>query len=389
LHQGPHKVPAAKSVEQLVNEVYEQAPKGPEGTFKAHDTTKDIPWSIIETGGTYEMLLPSNLETLADNAFAQVAIVAAKRLDCIYRLCGERFSIDHPTDKKVLNYLQGVSWALSGKRGNLAICPQTTGAMGHGFFHVAHTALDAKLGAGTWWARGSPHSLVKGVTGKAWDTDLDPSIRKIFSVITRAARTLDVTTSWASYFRTKDSFLGREIKKSLPHKKLGLITREESEYLDSYYEKEIKGYNHILEVLRDPQVEHLSTLADRIKEVGKNLTPLCTLVDNISTRRASLIYSKNKGQRKKQLKTPLQELIAGMEIDAKIKAFDPIQLHGLQSIHVPDDLDLEKPDGLATLSAQYMARLRGIVASGMPDRLGSICQQWAASVLGAPRRNSQ
>jgi hypothetical protein len=370
--------------------VLEKAPKGPEKPVSEDykGSMAQIPWTLSEVEGKLTCFVPTNLEALADNAFAQVAVVAANQLQCHYVTTEEEFLVANPTDQKVLNYLQGVSWAISGRKQSLPPCPQASGSMGHGFFYVAHLALDAQLGNGSYWARGVAHNPTKGVSGVAWDQNLDPSIRKIFSLITRAAKSMPVTRVWASYFRPKDSFLGKELKKTLPHMKIGLLTRDESRYLDSAYSKEIEAYQKCLNDLKDPQLEHLAGLADRFKEIGKNLTPLCTLVDNVITKRASLIYSKNKGQKKKQLKVPLTDLIANLDMETRIKAFDPVQLHGLNSFHVPDGVDLDNPEHLPLLSRQYLGRLQGLSASGLPSGLVSLCQQWCASVLGAPRRPS-
>jgi hypothetical protein len=284
-------------------------------------------------------------------------------------------------DAKVDSYLVGIMWGLSGK-GKLLKYSDASGSMGHGFFHVAHTAIDARLGAGTFWAKGKPWTLSKGITGKTWSDTLSPSERKIMSLLTKAMQHLDVKESWSTYFRAKDSFLGSEIKKALPHQRIGIITRAESEYLGSKFIAEIGEYNKLLRDLERPQIDNLKDLSTRIKRVGQTIAPLSMLVDTVVSHRTNFIYSKEKKIKKTQLKTPISDLVNSMDWDLYVAAFDPLLWAGAKPYRVPEDFDPQTtPIGdLERITKGYKARIDALPASF--SHLKGLANTFSAETFG-------
>jgi hypothetical protein len=289
----------------------------------------------------------------------QAAVAALSVLKAGITITEEPFSSAVTYDTKVNNYLHGIMWGLSGN-GKLHKFQESSGSMGHGFYYVAHTALDAQLNGGTFWAKGQPWNPAKGLTGKNWSEDLTISDRKIMTLLTKACKALDVKQTWASYFRSKDSFFGNEIKKSLPHKKVGIITAEESTLMGELHKDSIALYNKAIAILSDPQLENLPGLSTTLKGTGQALAPLCLLVDTIVSHRASFIYSSDKKKKKSELKTPVKDLINRMDLERYITAFDPLLIAGMKPFRVQEDLNLDSPKVLSALAESYNKKLQAI-----------------------------
>jgi hypothetical protein len=345
-------------------------------------------FSFTEREGKFYVYVPKTLEKWADDLLVKCAIAAIKSLGAEVLGCQDEFVSTVKYDSKVTSYLWGIMWGLSGN-GKLLPCNETSGSMGHGFHFVAHEALAEQLKAGTFWAKGKPVTLQKGTTGKAWGETLSPQERKIIALVTKAARHLDVKSQWASYFRSKESFLGHEVKKALPHKKLGILSEAESEYYDTAYSKEIGEYNRLLDVLKEPQLGPLRELGNTIRHVGQRLAPLCLQVDQLVSYRASLIFSKDKKVRKTQSKMPIKDIIARMGVQAYCEAFDPTVIAGSKAFRINDnsivDDDFIKRDDLPALAKDYMAKVAGI--RGTHPKVVPLCERFCAEMFGALPRS--
>jgi len=376
LTSGDHKI-----IDDIMIEIINKLPTGPSLDQVVSKTDKAlVPWSIIGEGKTMEIVLPSNLESLADDKMTHVAVAAMKSLGIDkYTVSSEIFTPTVEYSKKVENYLHGVMWALSGK-GKLLKYQETSGSMGHGYYFVAHQALE-QLNGGTFWVKGSPWNPMKGITGKAWCDTISISERKIISLISKACKSLDVRVHWATYFRAPESFLGNELKKTLPHKKVGILTQDESDVLELIYKHPIELYHKALQTLKDPQLEHLPVLASALKGVGSAIQPLCTLVDEIISYRTSFIYSSDKKKRKAQLKTPVKDLINGMSLEAYIKAFDPMVLGGLKPFKLQEDLDFENPEVVLAVRNSYIARIESIKSNQGLKPLYDLSKKWATATF--------
>jgi hypothetical protein len=236
----------------------------------------------------------------------------------------------------------------------------TSGAMGHAYYWVGHTALQQKYKSSTYF-KGSAWHPTKGVTGKAWSSDLDKSTKSIFALVTRAAKALDISKNWKSWFRTKESFLGKEVKKALPHEGTEILTQKEKDYLSSYYKSAIQDYRKLLKELSDPSAELIPALPDKFREVGRALQPLSEAVDKTMSHRLSSAYPLNKKDRLKARKKPIKELLSELDMAKYIFVMDPLVLAGMKPFRIdnPDDISLEELPWI-DLSASYEKRVRSI-----------------------------
>jgi hypothetical protein len=376
------------SLEEAMKALFVRIPSGPISATKGvRDKSVDKPaWSHIGEYPNVVVRLPTNFESLGDNPLAQAAIAACEVLQPRYELATEEMATSEP-DAKVQMYLAGVSWALHGNGGKLVKFHDVSGALGHGFYWVSHHALETKLGSAPWWAKGSPWHLTRGMTGKAWSSDLDSMTRRVNSLITKAAGRLDIRENATSYFRAKESFLGKEIRKSLPHVGTDLLTIEEKGYLSTRHAVHIEAYEALMDTLAHPAINDLAGLAKRVKEVGTGLRALSASVEAVVSHRITNLYPPEKRARIAARKRPIRELIDDLEFNKFVNLFDPAVLGGKRPFRLGEPLEGEEQKHFMLRSRnQYISSVSGLEAAGLKE-LQRLCVSWAEVTFG--RENVQ
>jgi hypothetical protein len=206
--------------------------------------------------------------------------------------------------------------------------------------------LESKFKSGTWWAKGSAWHFTKGITGKAWDATLDATMRNVSSLLSKAAHQLDVSSNWKSYFRSQESFLGKEVKKSLPITVSDLLLKYEADYLSRTHAQPIEDYRNLLKMLSNPTEGDLPSLSETIKKVGQGLLPLCASYDRVIAHRISTILPSQSKDRRKAKKVPMKELVSKLGFEQYITAFDPLIWVG-QKPFVIDQKFLDEADDVS------------------------------------------
>jgi hypothetical protein len=328
--------------------------------------------------------LPTNMESAADNSLAIAAVSAINSLGAAVEFATTKTEVDWAQlDKKVGMYLAGVSWGLNHKvngKGSLQPFSQVSGPMGHGFYWVAHTAMQNQYGS-SFWAKGTGWHMTKGLTGKAWDNTLSSTQTRIIALCSRAARSLNCSENWHSWFRAKESFLGSELKKSLPHMRVGIITQPESNYLATRFAASIQQYNSAKAMLDSPTEESLRTLGDVLKNAGQSLQSLELTVNRVIQLRVSVLYPTNKKEKKAALKRPIVDLIGELDTIDQLERFDPALLGGYKPFYVESRLANEDVMTYRTrLRAAYERRLQ-LIRNGGDVPLTTLCTLWADEVI--------
>jgi hypothetical protein len=370
-----------KSITSIYSKLLDRVPTGAVSATQGITTKEgNAPFSVREENGKLFVYLPKNLESLGDSQLAIVAVASIRALGAEVRCSEDDSELDH-LDKKVQMYCSGVAWALSYKEGQ-ALHPfqEVTGSLGHGFYWVAHTAMATKYRS-AWWAKGTPWHMTRGLTGKVWDNALKPDTKRIISLAQRAAKTLDCSESWRSYFRSRESFLGSELKRSLPHLRVGIITQGESDYFAQIHSKAIAQYDSMCEWLASPTEEKLPTLSEDIKSVGRSLQSLEILCDKIVSSRVNVIYPSNKKERKLALKRPIEELISEMSIEDYVPSFDPSAIKMKRRFDLPPhDNALTFEQNLDQARRDYEIRVKSLRKQG-DILLADLCSNWADTAI--------
>jgi hypothetical protein len=377
-----HSPYPSKTATDVINTIIGKLPTGPlsarAGTYaspRAHG-----PWTCIEEGGKTTVFLPANLEALGDSPLHQAAVAACEVLSPHYEFSADTAEPHEPLDKKVDSYLQGISWALHDEgNGKLPVYRDVSGALGHAYYWVGHTALQQKFRTSTYF-KGSGWHPTKGLTGKAWSADLDKSQKSIFALVTRAAKALAISENWRTWFRTKESFLGKEMKKSIPGEGTDILSVEEKEYLSLLHKGPISEYRKLLNELMSPSAELLSALPDKFKDVGRSLQPLSETVDKVLSHRLASAYPTHRRERQKVRKKPLKEILSELDITQYIFVMDPLVLGGMKPFRVdnPDGVPIETLDW-GGLTASYSQRIRAVENSS--PGLAEIARKFQAATF--------
>jgi hypothetical protein len=338
--------------------------------------------------GKLTVYLPRNLESLGDNPLVLAGLAACYALRPNFDFADEDHPENQEFEKKQEMYLSGLAWALREGEGMLPPYHDASGAMGHGFYWVCHHALEAKLNAGTWWAKGSPWHLTKGMTGKAWSSEIDAMTRRVNALLSKSAASLDIGPNWSTWVRSKESFLGKEIKKSLPHTTTELLTESEKAYLSTRFSVPIKQYENLLGGFDDLTMPFIQGLAKNLKTVGSSLHSLSILCDQTVSHRITNVYPREKRARRLALKRPIRELVQELGPAHYINVFDPSVLGGRKAFSVltaegeyPEDIHLP------LFRRQYESTISGFKVQGdLP--LYNLCSSWADSAI-CPLRESE
>lgn len=199
-------------------------------------------------------------------------------------------------------------------------------------------------------------------------------------MVTRASKSLSIEGSWKTWFRSKESFLGKEIKKSLPHTGTDILSRSEKDYLSTFYRQPIEEYEKLLNELRSPTKELVLCLSDKIKEVGKSLQPLSEAVDRVLSHRLSSAYPQNKRERLKARKRPIREVLSELDTARYIYVMDPLVLAGTKPFRIdnPDEAPMEDLHW-TELNASYEKRIHSIESKS--PKLAQIARAFQASTF--------
>jgi hypothetical protein len=361
--------------------LFQRLPTGPITAGLAAEETKGVhkPWSFITTGDRFIVYLPANLEEHADNMLTVVCVAACKCLNPIYRFSSESTE-PMELDKKQISYLAGVAWALNCE-GFLQKFVDTSGAMGHGYYYVCHKILANVIGS-AWWAKGSQWHWTKGLTGKNWSTDLNATMTRVSTLVSKATSILRVDPEiMKTWCRVKQSFIGHELRKPLLQPS-SVIMDVERNYLSNIYHSQIQAYEHVLDGLTNPTRDYLDGLDKAFQIIGHDLKPLALKEDEITSHRMSVLYPTKGKKAKKKDKTPIKEVISSLDLADYIFCFDPSVWAGYKPFKPAVD-----DNGYIIIKQTihlYTMRIEGLKKSGKVD-LAALCEEF---ILTSCQENS-
>jgi hypothetical protein len=318
--------------------IRDHLPSGPNplAVMKTKDKEEILPFTLVKESDDWKVYLPPNLESGADCPLIQTAIAAITLLDPAHvELSTKDFELE-AIDKKVGNYLTGVAWALTEGKTQVPPYRDVSGHLGHGYYYVCHAALGRSNAKCTKYLKGVPHHFTRGLTGKAWSNDLSQLTARISNLVSKAIGMKKDLIHADTWIRPKESFIGRDIKKSLPHKATKVLTEDEVRYLEHRFPAAIKSYTGMMDRLGKLDFSDLATLEEDLADVGKRLKDLTMCVDKLVTHRMSNIYPDNKREKRSAQKKAISTLISELSLDRYIYVFDPVVLAGKKAFRMPE-----------------------------------------------------
>jgi hypothetical protein len=314
------------------------------------------------------VFVPGNLEALADSPVALACVAACKTLKAVLAPTAVAAEMNE-VDKKVGAYLSGVAWALSDEGNQVLPYRDLSGPTGKGFYWVAHHAMDTrKLGA--MWAKGNTWHLTRGISGKAWLKNPTSELSAVIALLSKAASTLQLTANWKSWARKSDSYLGHELKKSLPTKGTDLITANEKIYLHAKHAQAITAYEQCIAFIDHLSYDTITQLGETIRVASKGLAAMTQEVDKLTSIRLTSLYPPDTKRTKNQKKKSVTALISEMAKPDVFSLFDPSILVGHRpfKVVVGEQGQWHVPE----IRAQYEARIGAV--SRADQQLAEVCR---------------
>jgi len=275
-------------------------------------------------------------------------------------------------DKKQEAYCMGIAWALNVDK---AMHPfqDVSGALGHGYYYACHKILEHSVG-NAWWAKGSSWHFTKGMTGKAWSSDLTATMTRASALVSYACKCVPLGASLQSWCRTKESYVGKELRKDLQLRGSHVILAEEATYLEATYAPAIDAYKHVFDQYDTPTPDMLQGLMKRFQKTGKDLGTLTTEIDRVTSHRMAALYPKNK-KAKKGKQESIETRITALDAEDYFLCFEPsiwANKAPMRPSYNPDDKS--EVDWKAT-AAQYKAVIASVGSANV--MLAALCQGFA------------
>jgi hypothetical protein len=258
--------------------------------------------------------------------------------------------------------------------------PDHSGSFGKGFNWIVHQKMKS-LGLNTNYFKHNSPSPNVVVTGSAWGTHLNSNTIRLIALAKRGASGLTFTNPHL-WLRSIESLRGSEIKKDLKHKRVGILSQIEVDYITAKYPNIQQDYDNFANELRGADVAWCQTLEDRIKALNRAAKPAEILANTVVQRRIQAALPENKKLRDKALKRPIKESIDAMGGEAYIKAFNPAEIATSQPFSVSLDLFPESATQEQVrndLCAQYATAVRIISDESYRQK----CINWFAATIAA------
>jgi hypothetical protein len=331
---NPGEIPLSKLSEaeilNIMRTLSERAPSGPVGQkgLISAKQEKHPPWSVQETNDALHIWVPENLESFGDDYLVIAAIEAIFLLQQTKTVVLITTDEDQPrkykdTQNKVSLYFSGMACALKAR--HIQSNPKYSGAFGKGYNWIVFK----------WFEHAKVNSvfLTGGVTspqmiasGSAWGDQLSGSTNRLIALCRRGAGALQVD-GIAQWLRPFESLRGKEIKKDLKHKRVGILSKMECDYLCSRYPEVLDEYWKFAEELKTADLAFARNLPQRITKVNMASAIPESIANRVVQQRLNVLLPPQKRAREKALKKPILALIEEMEPEVYIETFNPAMVY--------------------------------------------------------------
>ncbi|USW07201.1 hypothetical protein [Downy mildew lesion associated ormycovirus 1] len=306
------------------------------------------PWFVDESGPNMIVTVPSDVESLADDPAAQVAVAACVLLKCEYRVglavADRPLDWTRPHHETELFY-SGMAAALAG--GSIGRYPNYSGWFGKGFNLVAKRAI-SKGGIKPWCLRGPTMPFRKVFAYKGWGDKLPSGYRHLEVLVARASDAMTcLDDNIGSWLMPLSALKGTKIKKALASKKVGFLTEYDVQAFSIRFETGYKAFSDLEARLLSPSRILMENLEKEIEAANKAISESESLAGRIIESRAAVLYPPEKRKRgKKSRKIPLKEKLSQLDPVTYINKFSPCEACGLSKFTVSESMAYSDDDVL-------------------------------------------
>jgi hypothetical protein len=156
-------------------------------------------------------------------------------------------------------------------------------------------------------------------------------LKRLEALLRRGARAIDIGSKAHTWCRTKQQLLGHGVRKELPWKAIGILTKSESEYLSLKHQATEEKYKQLLDSLEPSNVtiNIMRDLPAKNSEISRLLREVSAQIDNVIRGRFSaLVKGMPKKQAQAESKRPIKDRIEHMDLECRLSVFHPLFLKG-------------------------------------------------------------
>jgi hypothetical protein len=279
---------------------------------------------------------------------------------------------------KVSLYFMGCAAAL--RATTISTFPDYSGSFGKGYNWVVHQMMN-KLKLNPNYFKGNSVSPNTIITGSAWGSQLNSGTIKLIALIKRGAQALRFASPHL-WLRSYESFRGNEIKKDLKHRRVGILSQIEVDYLSRRFPNIEEGYESFKGELRTATLEFCEAIPQRLAALNRAAKPAEILASTTVQRRIQASLPTSKKLREKALKRPIKESFDEMDGEAYIAAFNPAELATNQRFQVNLD-EFNPEDGAEFRRGMLIQQYYQATQMITDEQFRRDCRDWFAATLAA------
>jgi hypothetical protein len=326
--------------------------------------------------------LPSNLESSADDPLVIAAAKAIELLgtDKITIQKGLEGEIrDSKETTKASLWAFGAAAALHDR--DITSNPHYTGVFGKGYNWVIRKYFEQQ-NVDAQFLLGGSASFFEVVTGTAWGNNVSGEINRLIALIRRGAGSLRINDP-KPWLKSYEAFRSSFLKKDLKHKRVGILSQMEVNYLSTHYPEATQAYDKFEVALSQADLTFVLNLKSHLREVAIATAKVESIANDIIQQRIRVLYPTQKGPRARARKTPVWELINGLDGATYVSAFNPASVAGKPKFTIPDHIieNLEKtPDETRLyLMQMYQTYVRTVTDTKYQQE----CLDWFQATLAS------
>jgi hypothetical protein len=259
--------------------------------------------------------------------------------------------------------------------------PHYTGVFGKGYNWVIKKYFE-QLNVDSQFLIGGSASFFEVVTGTAWGNNVSGEINRLIALIRRGAGSLKINDP-RPWIKSYEAFRSSFLKKDLKHKRVGILSQMEVNYLSTHHPEADQAYDKFESDLSQADLTFVINLKQHLRSVAMATARVESVANDVIQQRIRVLYPSQKGPRSRAKKTPIWELINGLDGATYISAFNPATVAGKPKFTIPDhileNLDKAPEDTHKYLVQQYKAYVQTV----SDTQYRNDCLDWFQATLAS------
>jgi hypothetical protein len=207
-------------------------------------------------------------------------------------------------------------------------------------------------------------------------------VNRLIALIRRGAGSLKINDP-RPWLKNYEAIRSQSLKKDLKHKRVGILTQMEVNYLSTHYPEASQAYLKFEELYKQADLTFAHNLQKHINDVAQATARVESVANDIVQQRIRVLYPSQKGPRAKARKTPIRELIDNLDGASYIANFNPALVASKPKFtiaeHILENLEKEPEETYKLLIKQYSTYIQTI----QDESYRTECLNWFQASLAS------